>query len=194
MAANKAPHDLMFALKQYQKFIDPMTRLILIGSNQSPYAQIQLKRLAKLLDLKLSEVANSDSMSNCDVLMLGSVTDKELATFYRSSDVFLCLSDHEGFCVPLVESMSFGIPIVAHNSSAVPETTADAAIIVDKADMVATIRGLSGLLNSSELNAEYRSRALARSKRFSWETIVSEFDSVLDETLKAYSIRMSATQ
>ena len=47
------------------------------------------------------------------------------------SDVFLCMSEHEGFCIPLVESMYFEIPIVAYNSSAIPDTLGETGILVN---------------------------------------------------------------
>ena len=54
----------------------------------------------------------------------GSVSDVVLAAHYAAADVFLCLSDHEGFCVPLVEAMAAGLPVVAYASTAIPETVA----------------------------------------------------------------------
>lgn len=187
MAPNKAPHDLLFLLKQYQKFISPNTRLLLIGFSQSPYAQVQLKELAKTLDLHLAEDLSAPAIARCDVLMPGQVSDSDLATIYRSSDAFVCLSDHEGFCVPLVESMYFGIPVLAHSATAVPETLGDAGILIDKRDMVAAVEGLNALLNHKDINQQYRELALNRSKRFDWSKIVGEFDLALDKTLKQYA-------
>ena len=65
------------------------------------------------------------------VQFVGSVTDHELARRYADADLFLCLSDHEGFCVPLLEAMAAGLPIVAYASSAVPETLGDAGLLLD---------------------------------------------------------------
>lgn len=186
VAPNKAPHDLFFLLKQYIKFVDPNARLILIGFNQSPYAQVSLKNLAKSLDLSLADDLSSAAIANADILMPGQVSDADLATIYRASDVFTCLSDHEGFCVPLVESMFFGIPIIAHNATAVPETLGTGGLLIDKSNMVTTIEGLSALLNSKEVHQHYRNKALARSKRYDWSAIVAEFDAALEKTLQAY--------
>ena len=186
VAPNKAPHDLFFLLKQYQKFVDPNVRLILVGFSQSPYAQISLKNLAKDLELTLAEDLSRAAIDSADILMPGQVSDIDLASIYRASDVFTCLSDHEGFCVPLVESMYFGIPIIAHNATAVPETLGNGGLIVEKSDVVATIEGLSALLSSPGVNQHYRNKALERSKRFNWSTIVAEFDAALEKTLQSY--------
>lgn len=63
------------------------------------------------------------------VVFTKNVTDSQLRTLYLISDVFICLSDHEGFCVPLVESMYFRLPIIARNNTAIPETVGGAGLI-----------------------------------------------------------------
>ena len=62
--------------------------------------------------------------------MAGSVADVELEGLYRSADVFVCLSEHEGFCVPLLEAMAHGVPVVALGAAAVPETVGDAGLVL----------------------------------------------------------------
>jgi glycosyltransferase involved in cell wall biosynthesis len=52
----------------------------------------------------------------------GRVSSRQLATYYRCCHFFLCLSEHEGFCVPLVEAMAFRLPIVAYAGGAIPST------------------------------------------------------------------------
>lgn len=64
------------------------------------------------------------------VRLLGSVSETELSRRYAEADLFLCLSDHEGFCVPLIEAMAAGLPIVAYASSAIPETLGDAGLLL----------------------------------------------------------------
>ena len=58
------------------------------------------------------------------------VTEAELESYFQSADVFVCASEHEGFCVPLVEAMGHGLPIVAYANSAIPETVADAGLLL----------------------------------------------------------------
>jgi len=67
-----------------------------------------------------------------NVTFAGSVSDDEMVAAYQSADVFVCLSDHEGFCVPIVEAMQYGLPIVAYASSAIPWTAGDAALLLDE--------------------------------------------------------------
>jgi glycosyltransferase involved in cell wall biosynthesis len=71
------------------------------------------------------------------VVFAGSVSPGELAAWYRVADVFVCLSEHEGFCVPLLEAMHHRLPVVAFDSSAVPETLGGAGLVVsDKSPVV----------------------------------------------------------
>jgi glycosyltransferase involved in cell wall biosynthesis len=69
--------------------------------------------------------------ANGRVRFLGSVTEAQLAGRYADADLFLCLSDHEGFCVPVLEAMTAGLPIVAYASSAIPETVGAAGLLLD---------------------------------------------------------------
>ena len=57
-----------------------------------------------------------------EVVFAGQVDDDELYAYYRVADVFLCLSEHEGFCVPLQEAMHFNLPVIAYDAGAVRET------------------------------------------------------------------------
>ena len=65
-----------------------------------------------------------------EIRFLGHVPDEEMFALYRASDVFLSLSEHEGFCLPLIESMIFDLPIVALDSTAVPVTLGGAGILI----------------------------------------------------------------
>jgi glycosyltransferase involved in cell wall biosynthesis len=66
----------------------------------------------------------------------GSVSGAELEAYLQAADVFVCASDHEGFCVPLAEAMGHGIPIVAYGVTAVPETVGNAGLLLpDKAPL-----------------------------------------------------------
>ena len=65
-----------------------------------------------------------------DVVFTGHVDDDDLAAYYRASHLFLCLSEHEGFCVPLQEAMHFGLPVVAYDAGAVRETLRGGGVLL----------------------------------------------------------------
>jgi glycosyltransferase involved in cell wall biosynthesis len=60
----------------------------------------------------------------------GSVTQEELVAHYQAADVFCCLSDHEGFCVPVIEAMHHGLPVVAYECTAVGETVSGGGLLL----------------------------------------------------------------
>ena len=67
-----------------------------------------------------------------DVYFTGYISFHELLAYYQACDVFVCMSEHEGFCVPLLECMYFDLPIVAYASSAIPETLAGSGVLLQE--------------------------------------------------------------
>ncbi len=177
---NKAFHDLIMTFKIYRDTIDQNVRLILAGKDSGPYGP-RLRKLCDSLGLRWgSEIARND------VVFLGAVSDERLASCYQASDVFLCLSDHEGFCVPLIEAMSFGLPVVAHRSSVVPETCDNAALLVDKREIVDLIGALNQVLNDP---GPWRDRVKRRALDFAWPQLEQRFFGLLDQAIRAATDR-----
>jgi len=117
---NKRIEDLIKVVFYYKKYISPLVRLIVVGKTTSlPVYTQALVRLADEFYLKPEEI-----------LFAGHVPDEEMYALYRASRVFLSLSEHEGFCLPLIESMVFDLPIVAYASTAVPYTLDGAGVLI----------------------------------------------------------------
>ena len=116
MAPNKAQHDLLKALSVHRRTYGGNVRLRLVGGSSSHAYSSAIERYVSALQL-------DDAVELC-----GEVSDAELAAHYRAADVFVSTSDHEGFCIPLLEAMHHGLPIVAYGSSAVPETLGGAGL------------------------------------------------------------------
>jgi glycosyltransferase involved in cell wall biosynthesis len=107
---NKRIEDLIRSFAVFQKWVRPRSRLLLVGDYRG--FERYLDRLQELVrELRLDEV-----------VFTGQVDDDDLYAYYRLADVFLCLSEHEGFCVPLQEAMHFGLPVIAYDAGAVRET------------------------------------------------------------------------
>lgn len=118
LAPNKRHEDAIKTLYAYRR-INPNARLLLVGTSQN------LERYVEWLhgftrSLNLSEF----------VIFCGHVSDAELAAYYRLANVLLSMSEHEGFCIPLVEAMRLAVPVVAYRSSAIPETLGGAGVLI----------------------------------------------------------------
>jgi glycosyltransferase involved in cell wall biosynthesis len=98
-------------------FLIPEAALVLVGSARVPGYVSALKTFAAQLALGRAQFA-------------GSVSVPQLAAGYRNADVFVTMSEHEGFCVPLLESMSFDLPVVARGCGAIPETLGDGGLLL----------------------------------------------------------------
>jgi len=121
IAPNKKQEDVIKVF-YYYKQINPRSRLLFVGHRG--VTQVYYKWLLDLieyLDLK-------------DVYFSGRVPQVELNAYYRLADVLVSMSEHEGFGIFLVESMYFGVPIVAYKCTAIPETLGQAGVLIKKKD------------------------------------------------------------
>jgi glycosyltransferase involved in cell wall biosynthesis len=116
IAPNKCHHDLIKAFAAYRRGYDQRARLLIVGGSASDRYVAALHDFVAALQLDAA------------VTFTGSISDAELAATYRAAAVYVSLSEHEGFCVPLLEAMHNDVPIVAFDSSAVPETLGAAGI------------------------------------------------------------------
>ena len=118
IAPNKKIEDHIRLAEQYKRYIDAYYRFIFVGRYDVVpryYAAIR----ALLAEYKMLEDR---------FVFTGPVPDAELAAYYRASSVYVSLSEHEGFCVPLVEAMAMDVPVLAYSAAAVPDTLGSAGV------------------------------------------------------------------
>lgn len=120
IAPNKALEDVIRLFHVYKTQLNPHAHLYLVGSKSIKTYVHALQELVAALEL------------TAHVTFPGRVSDQQLKTYYQNAHLFVSASHHEGFCVPLVESMFFGLPILARNSTAVPETLGQAGILFNQ--------------------------------------------------------------
>jgi glycosyltransferase involved in cell wall biosynthesis len=133
IAPNKRLEDLIQTFYFLKRFVRPQARLLVVGSsrNMEPYLEF-LRALVRELEL-------------ADVIFTGHVNARQLVAYYQCADVYVSMSEHEGFGVPLLESMHFGVPIIAYKAAAIPETLGGSGILVTRKDFPAMAE-LIGLL------------------------------------------------
>jgi len=124
IAPNKRHDELLKVFYYYHKAFEPNSRLFLVGKAPDPAKRYldQLQGMVRYLGLEDS------------VVFSGHVSFQDMVSYYKLANVFVCMSEHEGFGKPLIESMYFGLPIVAYAATAVPYTLGDAGVLVHDRD------------------------------------------------------------
>jgi glycosyltransferase involved in cell wall biosynthesis len=141
---NKKIEDLLRVFAFYQRAFDPHSRLLLVGDHwgYEPY----------LLFLQ----AMGRELGAQEVVFTGQVEDDELRAYYASATAYVSLSEHEGFCVPLLEAMAFDVPVVAYDAGAVAETLGGAGLLVRDKSPDALAALLARVATDARLRAEVR--------------------------------------
>ncbi|HZT67899.1 MAG TPA: glycosyltransferase [Acidimicrobiales bacterium] len=168
---HKRPDFLIQAFHVLSTYLLPEAHLVLVGAHRLPRYTQALRFLLSELNLRR-------------VVLTGPVTDDELAAWFRRADLFCTASEHEGFCVPLLEAMAFGVPIVARHFAAVPETLGDAGLLLPPdAGATVTAEAMGRLVDDRRLHAGLAERGRARLAEFDPDaaraTVLSHLMSVL---------------
>ncbi len=156
LAPHKCQHDVIAAFALYRELFDPAARLVLVGGRTSMLYWEALGLLAE-------ELGCAGAVEITDVL-----TFPQVLAHFRSASVFVSLSEHEGFCVPLLEAMHFDVPVVALASAAVAETVGDAAVLLPAKDPVEVACAVHRVVSDAGLRAELVAAGRRRVEHFSF--------------------------
>ncbi|MGB9776073.1 MAG: glycosyltransferase family 4 protein [Anaerolineae bacterium] len=165
---NKRFEDIIITFYFLKRWVSPDAQLILVGSarGMEPYLEF-LQELVKRLNLSSS------------VVFTGHVSTSQLVAYYRCASLFLCMSEHEGFGMPLLESMYFGVPIIAHKAAAVPETLDSSGVLVTEKNHAAVAELIGLLLEDEPLRERIVARQRERLKAFSPERVREQLINLL---------------
>ena len=173
IAPNKCQEDIISTAYAYNKLYGDekcKVRFILVGSaNGTEKYLSELIAFAKILELD-------------NVIFTKQIPFDEILGFYKTADCLLCMSEHEGFCVPLVEAMCFDVPILAYKAAAVPETMGDSGVLLETKDPATSAMYLHEILFEKDLRSQIIEDERERLKRFSYDVVSKEFI----DTLKQY--------
>ena len=173
VAPNKAHHDLIKAFAAYRRAYDPRARLHLVGGSAAPSYWSTLEQFVAALDLEDA------------VHLTGGVSLGALAAHYRAADVFVCLSEHEGFCVPLVEAMANDVPIVAFAAAAVPETLAGAGLLLQDKHPATVAAAVHRVVDDPKVRHALVEGGRARLAELSMDRLEHRFREVVGEVIAA---------
>ncbi len=166
-APNKKIEDLIKTFYCYHK-INPESRLILVGRNWE-WENYTVSVLDLIQRLRLQE----------DVMILQGLSPLELAALYRAADVYLSMSEHEGFCVPLIEAMAAACPVIAYAAGAVPETVREAGLLWEEKAYLEIAEGIRLLTTDGYLQERLRILGKARTNDFTYEAVSRRFRALL---------------
>ncbi len=155
LVPNKAQHNLIAALSAYNKMYSEDAVLHLVGRPFSKEYFKMLKNVARELGV------------NENVNFAMGVSAEELSSYYKGSDALVCLSEHEGFCVPLLEAMYNDLPIAAYDSSAIAETLEGAGILTKRNDPVTSAVAMRRISTDEELRRYLRHQMSNRLEQLS---------------------------
>lgn len=166
IAPNKCVEDIIKPFYFYHHKINRKSRLWIVGvDTDTEIYSFELKRLVQ--ELRLKEA----------VTFVGSVSDGELRAFYENSDVYMAMSEHEGFCMPIVEAMHFCVPIIAFNSCAVPETLGGAGVLLQDKSPAVIAELMHVVATDLDLRRSLQELGKKRVADFSIENFSLQFDS-----------------
>jgi L-malate glycosyltransferase len=170
IAPNKRIEDHIRLAEHYKRYVDAYYRFIFVGRCDAVpryYASVR----ALVAEFK---------MLKDRFWFTGPVPDHELAAYYRNAHVYVSLSEHEGFCVPLVESMAMDVPILAYASTAVPETLGGAGVSFAPKDLEVAAELLGGLIYDEPFRTDVIRGQRRRLPDFSLARLEARLEDVLD--------------
>lgn len=153
---NKRQTDVLEAFAYYQKHFNPSSRLIIAGSGLDTKYGKEVKQYAEGLHCK-------------NICFTGFIKDEELQAYYNEADIFLCMSEHEGFCIPLVEAMKNNIPIIAYSAGAIPDTLGNAGVLLKEKNPVLTAMWMNEITVNKKIREELINSGQKRMRDFDQE-------------------------
>jgi glycosyltransferase involved in cell wall biosynthesis len=176
---NKGHLRALGVLAEYRRWSNPDARLIFAGMEDP--------RLASYKE-ELAREAESMRLAR-HVVFAGRVSASQLRSLYTLADVFLSVSEHEGFCVPLVESMFFRLPIVAWSTTAVGETIGKAGLVWNDFDIGCLAESIQTVVENGDLARHLSSAGFQRFQReFRPDVVGTQLESVLERVSRGEAI------
>ncbi len=165
---NKRHQDIIKTYSLFRKFA-PRSRLILVGDFHP-----QLRAYSgELLNLA-RELGVADN-----VYFPGMVSSEDVRAYFSHAHVFLSMSEHEGFFVPLIESMHFRLPVLAYDSTVIPETLGESGVLFREKDLPRVAGMMAELVENSALRAAVLEAQDRRLRHFSLDRTLSALDEAL---------------
>jgi glycosyltransferase involved in cell wall biosynthesis len=166
LAPHKRQDELIRLVALLRAHRLPGATLRLVGEPLNPNYLAALRGLA-------------DELAPGAVTFESSLSDAQLADRYRAAGAFVCLSEHEGFCIPLLEAFHLRLPVLARPVGGIPEVAGDAALLVEDRDLAVVAEAVAAVLEDGELAGELRRRGAQRPAAFDAEHVARRLRATL---------------
>lgn len=149
VAPNKKLEDAVKMLFFYKKYLSPSIRLIVAGNIDSVQKYFFAVR----------DLASRFYLTSEDIIFTGHIKFDEFLAVYKASDVYLSVSEHEGFCLPVIESFKMDVPVVAYNAGAISETVGEGGVILSDKEPDTTAGVLQYVIENKKIRQKLSSAA-----------------------------------
>lgn len=167
IAPNKCQQDVIKAFYYYKNLYNKDAKLYIAGAYNGMEKYLSdLIHFVKNLDLD-------------DVYFTGRLSYEQMYKLYSNTDLFLCMSEHEGFCVPLIECMYYNIPALVYDAGAVAETMGNSGVVFNKKDYRKVAAMMNEIINNNEFKLKITESQSKRLNDFSYETVSYELKRII---------------
>ena len=166
-APNKCIEDIIRSFYFFRNHISKESRLWLVGIDiDTELYSFSIRHLVEQFGLREA------------IEFPGCLADSELRALYEGADLYLCMSEHEGFCLPVIEAMHFSLPVVAYSSSALPETVGQGGVLVEHKDPAHLAALYEEILSNSALKESLIKAGRARVSELSYEAFAESVSEI----------------
>lgn len=173
ISPNKKQEDVIRAFAEYQRNYNEKSRLFLVGAYAEESSYYQTVR----------ECVERTGTRN--VIFTGHIPFAQILSYFHSADLFLCMSEHEGFCIPLLEAMHFEIPVLAYSSTAVPYTMGGSGVLFEEKNYGEIAKAMDKVMRDSEYRRNIIEKQNERLQAFRYEKIENDFIAMIEHFLEA---------
>jgi glycosyltransferase involved in cell wall biosynthesis len=170
IAPNKKQENVIRAFAEYQREYEKKSRLFLVGSSAGMEGYLErLQEYVKELGIEES------------VIFPGQISFRAILAYYRIADVFVCMSEHEGFCVPIVEAMFFDKPIVALRAAAIPETLGKAGLLLEDSEPMIAAAAINRIVKDKDLQGLLKKERRKQLEKYTYEAVSKRMSGYIEK-------------
>lgn len=171
VAPNKKHEDIIESFYYYKKYINPKSRLIFVGGSAGiDHYYGQLEEYVRRLKLE-------------DVIFTGHIKFDGILAYYKLADLFLCMSEHEGFCVPLIEAMCFDVPVLARDTTAIAGTLGGSGMLLADNDPFVAAEMMNRILTDDVLREKIIANQRKRLRDFDNRIVKEQFLRIIEKII-----------